>query len=530
MSSRLANVLTLVFFILGIIGILNHEMWFDELQAWLIARDSSSLADLLMNIKYEGQPGIWHLCLYFISKLTTNPVSMQFFHLTIATLTVYLFVQYSPFNKIQKFLFIFSYYVFYEYSLLSRNYSLGVLFIFLFCIFVINRNYLAGFLNLAILANTNIMGLLVAFSLTATLIFEYSRQGKSTLSKSIYKQEIIFGLPLSISGIGLAVYQILPPPDRQYGQIEQELNRLVSDASSKTIAETVIYQLEKVSRTIALIWKSFVPIPDFLKYQSWNTNIALALPTPFQIGVVLIALCLIIYLLILFSDQPTILFLYVLGIGLMLSFMHLITAARHVRHLGYLFIFTLACLWLFNSFNTLKIKPQKESGEITGLAKNYQSLFLTSILCLQVVAGVFSYVKDLMYPFTVSKSVASFIKANRLDRLTIIGSPDFPIASLSAYLNKPIYDPISKQFGTYVVWNNARTVDDNVKFSEVLVDTIEKKQAQEQQDILLVLNRPGDFSNFDLTIVELRKFSKSIVRFESEYYLYLVKYQGKRSP
>ena len=103
MSNRsLANILTLIFLILGIIGILNHEMWFDELQAWLIARDSSSLADLLINIRYEGQPGLWHLCLYFISKLTTNPVGMQFFHLGIATLIVYLFVHYSPFNKLQK--------------------------------------------------------------------------------------------------------------------------------------------------------------------------------------------------------------------------------------------------------------------------------------------------------------------------------------------------------------------------------------------------------------------------------------------
>ena len=521
MNSRLANVLTLVFFILGIIGILNHEMWFDELQAWLIARDSSSLANLLINIKYEGQPGLWHLCLYFINKLTINPVSMQFFHLVIATLAVYLFVQYSPFSQLQKFLFVFSYYIFYEYSLLSRNYSLGVLFIFVFCIYFANRNYFASFFVVAILANTNIMGLLVAFSLTAILIFDYSIHRRSTLFNSNQKLRIIFGLPLCISGIFVAIYQILPPPDRKYGQIEQELSRLVSDAPSKSITESVIYHLEKISRTLALIWKSFVPIPDFSKYQSWDTNIALALPTLFQLGVVLIAISFIVYLLILFSNQPTVLFLYALGIGLMLSFMHVITAARHVRHLGYLFIFSLACLWLFNSFNLLKIKLQKEPHKIAGIAKNYQSVFLTTILCLQVVAGVFSYVKDLMYPFTVSKSVASFIKTNRLDRLTIVGSPGFPIASLSAYLNKPIYDPINEQFGTYVVWSNAR--DDNIK-AEMLVNSIEKKQAQEQQDMLLVLDQPIDFSEFDLTIVELRKFSRSIVRFESEYYLYLVKF------
>jgi hypothetical protein len=43
-------------------------MWLDELQAWLIARDSSSVIDLFKNLKYEGHPGLWHICLYLISR------------------------------------------------------------------------------------------------------------------------------------------------------------------------------------------------------------------------------------------------------------------------------------------------------------------------------------------------------------------------------------------------------------------------------------------------------------------------------
>ena len=38
--------LVIIFLSLGLIGILNHEMWFDELQAWMIARDSSSINNL----------------------------------------------------------------------------------------------------------------------------------------------------------------------------------------------------------------------------------------------------------------------------------------------------------------------------------------------------------------------------------------------------------------------------------------------------------------------------------------------------
>jgi hypothetical protein len=34
----------------------HHEMWRNELQAWLLARDSDSLAELWRNTRYEEHP------------------------------------------------------------------------------------------------------------------------------------------------------------------------------------------------------------------------------------------------------------------------------------------------------------------------------------------------------------------------------------------------------------------------------------------------------------------------------------------
>lgn len=135
-----SNCLILVFFILSFIGILNHELWRDETQAWLIARDSSSLTDLYENLKYEGHPGLWHLCLFLITKITRNPFAMQFFHILISTAIVYIFAKKSPFNLVQKTLFTFSYFSLFEYNLISRNYSLGILVVFLVCYLFTRRN------------------------------------------------------------------------------------------------------------------------------------------------------------------------------------------------------------------------------------------------------------------------------------------------------------------------------------------------------------------------------------------------------
>ena len=45
-NNAFTGFLTLAFLIFGFLGMINHEMWGDELQAWLIAKDSLSVFDL----------------------------------------------------------------------------------------------------------------------------------------------------------------------------------------------------------------------------------------------------------------------------------------------------------------------------------------------------------------------------------------------------------------------------------------------------------------------------------------------------
>ena len=60
-------------------------MWFDELQAWNIARASHSLGDLYTNLRYEGHPILWYLPLYALTRFTGNPHSMQVVQWAVAT-------------------------------------------------------------------------------------------------------------------------------------------------------------------------------------------------------------------------------------------------------------------------------------------------------------------------------------------------------------------------------------------------------------------------------------------------------------
>lgn len=65
-----ALALTFTYFLVGLFAAFHHEMWRDEIQAWLLARDSTGVFDLLRHMKYEGHPALWHLLLIPITRLT----------------------------------------------------------------------------------------------------------------------------------------------------------------------------------------------------------------------------------------------------------------------------------------------------------------------------------------------------------------------------------------------------------------------------------------------------------------------------
>lgn len=66
-SSIILLCLFIVYLALTFIGAARHEIWYDEAQAWNIAKynDISGIIDFM---KYEGHPPLWHFVLYPFAK------------------------------------------------------------------------------------------------------------------------------------------------------------------------------------------------------------------------------------------------------------------------------------------------------------------------------------------------------------------------------------------------------------------------------------------------------------------------------
>ncbi|NJM74078.1 MAG: hypothetical protein HC862_30530 [Scytonema sp. RU_4_4] len=354
----------IVFLSLGLIGILNHEMHFDELQAWMIARDSSSINNLFQNLKYEGHPGLWHLGLYFLSRFTDNPVVMQFYHLLIATTGVYIFVKYSPFNRQQKIFLSLGYFSLYEYGILSRSYVLGLLLIYCFCTLYTHRDksFIPLSLCLLLLCNTHIHGFIIAISLLITLVFDtiFYREISDIITRK--KLDITISLMIFLLGAYTSLKQVIPPSDSYFDFVP------VSGLRFNFVLSDFI-------ETLVTITRAYLPLQQFGVETGvapfWETNALVSL----NIYVAaIIAISLFIFSAVLFIRQPVVLLMYLMGTLGILSFIYT-KYIGNLRHHGHLYIMLIACLWISHYYS--------ETDTLLNLIQRYFLIFSKQIINLE---------------------------------------------------------------------------------------------------------------------------------------------------
>lgn len=508
--------LTGIFLLLGLLGIFYHEMWRDELQAWLLAEDSASIGELMQNMKYEGHPALWHLCLFVISRFVEHPIAMQFFHLAIATLIIYIFLKFSPFTKLQKFLFTFSYYPLYEYGIISRNYSFGILFVFLFCVFYPKRtqSYLLLAILIALLANTNAYGFLLAAALAATLIADRILS-RNNVGFTASRLNMLCSLGIVFAGFVISILQVMARIDSSQGPSldppKPSIDGAVPDLKLGG------FNITRFILTFGLLLKSYAPIPNFFSYTYWNTSIFTSIDNLYtKAFALLLAFGLLFLAIILLSRKPVPLFLYLFG-TLSIIFFCYEKQIGQVRHYGHLFILLVACFWLTRYYPEVRFNFLVRVFEpLVVRLSQHRNQFISILLAIHVVVGAFAFGMDLLYPFSGSQETADFIKKQNLDNVLIVGSSDAPASSVAALLNQEFYYPESDRFGTFILWQNRKKVR-----AQVMLKKVSQLLTLEQNKALLVLSYELDQENPDLKISKLFNSRKSITSQET-YSLYLV--------
>lgn len=469
--NRFAAAVTLAFVVLGGIGLARHEMWRDELQAWLIPAGSASVGELIHNLRYEGHPALWHFLLWALTRVTMRPEAMQVLHLAVSAAAVFVFARNAPFSRTVRALAVFGYFPLYEYTVLSRNYGLGMLFLFAACaLFPLRRrSYLPVAGALALLANSNPYAWLVAVAFAGTLVLEplWDREVRAGLRPA----DAGLALLVFAAGAAMAAAQMIPPPDGGFA---------------------TIWFLElrpaRVFRVLSTVARAWLPIPNPAVETAWNTNLLWHLRNwvTALIGVVLIGVAVTA----LRRSRPA-LVLYIAGTAALLAFSYL-KYAGYARHHGVHFLLLLACLWIARAQN-----PERSRDRL-----------LAGLLLVQVVAGAWIFGQDLLRPFSAARATAGFLRDPRYSEMVLVGLPDSVSAPVAGYLGRPFFYPQSRSLGTYVLWNQDRVPE--VPFGE-LCRILRRQLRQHREGILLVFNQPPPLCGARMKPEELASFRDSLL-------------------
>lgn len=511
-----APALTVVYALVLSFALFHHEMWRNEINSWLFARDSADVFELFSNLKHHGHPGLWYLLLMPVTRLTNSPVGMQILHLMIASTTVFVVAKYAPFSTLQKMLLPFGYFPLYQYGVISRNYALGLLSIVITCVLLRQRwrHPLWLALVLFLMSHTSVHACIIAISVTFGLTLDYWLNCRTLAADdTVEVWKVYVGFVIVCGGILLSMLQLYPPADSVW---------------------MLHYQGDHIRRFMVYIQRAFFT-PHFSPIiETWPLSWGLegreakefAKRLQELSGIYVCAL--LATIVVCYRRRPVAQAVFLCGGTGLLHFFTLMHGGR-MRHYGFFMIALLLLLWGGRHL-TVWSRGTEEGPPMRGAGASFGSMLLTGLLAFHAFSGLNAVATDIEHPFSLGKRAAEYIQAENLSSLPMIGYPSSSVATVVGYLHRKrkVHYVQGNREGSFTRWNlkQVTPVDD----SDVLLQT--QVLADRTRDkVLMILNRP---LSIDLAaryeIRSLASFTGAMCPQENFYlYLYERKVDTRRS-
>jgi hypothetical protein len=210
------------------------------------------------------------------------------------------------------------------------------------------------------------------------------------------------------------------------------------------------------------------------------------------------------------------------------------TNLMYAGYTGHLFLLLITFYWL-SFFYTEKAFANRWLNSLSRLVKLILQPLLTLVFTIGLAGGLYSYIKDIMHPFSTSRHAADYLHQNHLDDYEMIGSKDYVVSPLTEMLDKEILYVERKEPGTFIIYDRKRT---NLSGFNEVQSTILDVYNRHQQKITLIKSDPifmtftdnnesipwqeGMLPN-NLKMTFLKKIEPGIVE-DEVYYIYDVEY------
>ena len=443
--------LTAVFAFVLLLLLWRHEMWRDELQAWLLVRDSSSLVDLWRNSRYEGHPLLWHLMLFPLAHLFAQPAVMKVLHWVIAVGCAALVVYRAPFPTFIKGAIIFSYLPLYEYGVISRNYGLTMLGVWLFCALLrYSRTCLLAAGGAVIAANASVMGILLTVALIPAIWLRDS--GSRRRAAAV----------LLVVGALAATLQAIPAEDYEHAR----------GWNFSWTSTRAVY----VAR--GFITAVFPILSNNLHF--WNSNAWFPWPGPGESpGGTVTALAFMGLVSILgivawtVRQSSVVVTLWVGGSTALIGFAY-VKFLGTMRHHGFWWVLMVATFWI--------------AVDAKIVTRRRATVMLSPVLLVGLFASGIAAYWDWHAPFSGARCAAASIHQRGIDELPLVGGVDWAASGVAAYLpRRNLYYPAIGDFGSFIIWNLDRLHQQDLSKSDLVRETLTQDRGH---GAVLLINRP----------------------------------------
>lgn len=429
-GSRGLLLLLVPYFLVTFFTLVHHELWRDEADVWLSVRDSS-LVSVVQRASHAGTPILWYLLVAPLARSSLPYWSMGLLHLLIAASAAFVFLLRAPLSTLTKTLFVFSYYMIFEYAVIARNYGISILILFVLATIYpqrFRRPLTYSFL-LALLFQTNVHSLLLGGVLAAVYVDELWRRGHGRRR---------LALLLLVAGALITVAQLFPREGGQFDPLRAE------------------------NRPRALIWAA-----QGMFFPTASAPVLSLFTTGFLVLVVLT----------LWRKRRL---LYLLGAMFAVLFYLMIfkwSVPDGYRHFGLLLISVIFILW---------IEPS-EPGSLDLRKKKWMTWIMNAGLASLCVIGAWACFQEIFFDFSGSRGMAEYLLENDLARKTIVAHRATATSAILPYLPKTRfwYAGIG-EYGTYLRWDAWYAEGERVTYEQAAT----RARQRFGNDSLLLLNAP----------------------------------------
>jgi hypothetical protein len=412
-----------------------HQPWRDEADAWLMARDAS-LGALFQYAGYSGTPALWYLIQAPFAKAGAVYATQRYLHLAISLAAVGLLLFRAPFPLPLRLALVFGYYFSFEYTVVARNYTIGIL--CCFAALAMDRQRLRwapayGF-AIGLAANASAHFTFFAAALMVPFLWDaWTHRAEPRLW---------LGVVLGTAGVMCAVWQLWP---RAGGQLPPHI--------------FAHFQPEYFRDMLP---QAFAP--------GFNARWA-------QVGGLLGAI--LVAARLWFAPRAAVV-LTLTTIALIYIFVFKYIGGS--RHFGLLVVAMVLASWMAEGESKSAARAPLRLRRAVGIG-------LLVLLLPSMVIAVRSWRSELQYPFSEAGDMARFIIDNDLERAWIAGHPAPQAESVLAFLPpRMFWYPSLAQSGSHMEWDARFAASIGMSVDEAVVRMkAQRSNWADPQDPALVL-------------------------------------------